>query len=78
MLGFIGLHSRKILTTPIQVYELRTITFGDKPSPTAAIVTLRHVVREHTPDDEELKRVVIDQLYVDDLELSETATKHSS
>ena len=52
---------------PIQVYELTTVTFGDKPSPTAAIVTLRHVIREHAPDDERLKRVATEQFYMDDL-----------
>lgn len=34
---------------PIEVFELTTVTFGDKPSPTAAIVTLRHVVEEYAP-----------------------------
>ena len=34
---------RKHHNDPIQVYELLTVTFGDKPSPTAAIVVLRHV-----------------------------------
>lgn len=52
MLGFIGMYSGRIRTHTMQVYELRTITFGDKPSPTAAIVAIRHVVREHAPDDE--------------------------
>ncbi|XP_033101566.1 uncharacterized protein LOC117104838, partial [Anneissia japonica] len=52
---------------PIQVYELTTVTFGDKPSPTAAIVTLRHVVSEHAPGDDQLKRIVADQFYMDDL-----------
>ena len=52
---------------PIQVYELTTVTFGDKPSPTAAIVTLRHVIHEHAPDDERLKRVATEQFYMDDL-----------
>ena len=37
---------------PMQIYELTTVTFGDKPSPTAAIVTMRHVVREYAPDDD--------------------------
>ncbi|XP_072178154.1 uncharacterized protein [Diadema setosum] len=52
---------------PIQVYELTTVTFGDKPSPAAAIVTLRHVVHEHAPDDDQLQRVVVKQFYMDDL-----------
>ncbi|PIK34431.1 hypothetical protein BSL78_28744 [Apostichopus japonicus] len=52
---------------PIQVYELTTVTFGDKPSPTAAIVTMRHVVAEHAPEDERMMRVVTDQFYMDDL-----------
>ncbi|XP_063962448.1 uncharacterized protein LOC135155912 [Lytechinus pictus] len=57
---------------PIQVYELTTVTFGDKPSPTAAIVTLRHVVDEHAPEDDKLKEVVARQFYVDDLNESVT------
>lgn len=52
---------------PIRVYELTTVTFGDKPSPAAAIVTLRHVVGQHAPGDEGLKKVVTDQFYMDDL-----------
>ena len=52
---------------PIKVYELTTVTFGDKPSPTAAIVTLRHVVTENTPEDHDLRRIIHDQFYVDDL-----------
>ena len=52
---------------PVEVYELTTVTFGDKPSPTAAVVTLRHVVQEHAPDDIGLQRVVREQFYVDDL-----------
>ena len=52
---------------PIEVYELRTVTFGDKPSPTAAIVTLRHVVEEHAQEDEQLRKVITDQFYMDDL-----------
>jgi hypothetical protein len=54
-------------THPIQAYELTTVTFGDKPSPTAAIVTLRHVVAENAPDNDQLKRVVTEQFYMDDL-----------
>ncbi|XP_072170561.1 uncharacterized protein [Diadema setosum] len=57
---------------PIQVYELTTVTFGDRPSPTAAIVTLRHVIDRHAPDDEQLKKVVTDQFYMDDLSESVT------
>eukprot|EP00057_Strongylocentrotus_purpuratus_P005403 XP_003730892.1 PREDICTED: uncharacterized protein LOC100888831 [Strongylocentrotus purpuratus] len=52
---------------PMQVFELTTVTFGDKPSPTAAIITLRHVVHEHAPHDEGLKEVVSKQFYMDDL-----------
>ncbi|XP_041471192.1 uncharacterized protein LOC121420595 [Lytechinus variegatus] len=52
---------------PLQVFELSTVTFGDKPSPTAAILTLRHVVEEHAPRDEGLKDVVVHQFYMDDL-----------
>ena len=52
---------------PLQVYELTTVTFGDKPSPTAAIIALRHVITENAPDDAELQRVVKEQFYVDDL-----------
>nr|XP_054771582.1 uncharacterized protein LOC129279496 [Lytechinus pictus] len=54
-------------TEPIEVYELTTVTLWDKPSPTAAIVTLRHVVEEHAPDDEQLRKVITDQFYMDDL-----------
>ncbi|XP_071948926.1 uncharacterized protein [Antedon mediterranea] len=57
---------------PIQVYELTTVTFGDKPSPTAAIVTLRHIVSEHAPGDKQLERIVTDQFYMDDLNESVT------
>ena len=52
---------------PIQVYELLTVTFGDKPSPTAAIVVLRHVAAHNATDDSEIQRVVANQFYVDDL-----------
>ena len=52
---------------PMQVFELTTVTFGDKPSPTAAIITMRHVVQEHASQDEELKEVVTKQFYMDDL-----------
>ena len=52
---------------PIQVFELTTVTFGDKPSPTAAIITLRHVAREHAPDDDKLQKVIVEQFYMDDL-----------
>ena len=41
----------------LRVYELTTVTFGDKPSPTAAIVTLRHVAKENAPDDSDIQRV---------------------
>ena len=51
----------------MQIYELTTVTFGDKPSPTAAIVTMRHVVREYAPDDDQLQRAVAEQFYMDDL-----------
>ena len=43
---------------PIHVYKLTAVTFGDKPSPTAAIVTLRHVAAEHAADDKEMNRVI--------------------
>lgn len=49
----------------IKVYELTTITFGGKPTPAAAIVTLRHAVTEHAPDDEQLNKVVAEQFYID-------------
>ena len=52
---------------PIEVFELQTVTFGDKPSPTAAIIALRHVAQEHAPDNPEIQRVVSNQFYVDDL-----------
>ncbi|XP_011670916.2 uncharacterized protein LOC100893156 [Strongylocentrotus purpuratus] len=52
---------------PIQVFELTTVTFGDKPSPTAAIITLRHVTREHAPDDDKIQKVIVEQFYMDDL-----------
>ncbi|XP_064651979.1 uncharacterized protein LOC135502804 [Lineus longissimus] len=52
---------------PIKVYELTTVTFGDKPSPTAATIALRHVATENAPDDPEIRRVVEEQFYVDDL-----------
>ena len=57
---------------PIQVFELSTVTFGDKPSPTAAILTLRKVINENAPNNEQLKRVVSEQFYVDDLNESVT------
>ena len=57
---------------PIHVFELVTVTFGDKPSPTAAIVTLRHVVDENAPNDDQLKKVVTEQFYMDDLNESVT------
>ena len=53
--------SRENPCHPIQVYELTTVTFGDKPSPTAAIVTLRHVEAENAPDNDKLKKVVNEQ-----------------
>ncbi|XP_038063016.1 uncharacterized protein LOC119733703 [Patiria miniata] len=62
---------------PVQVYELTTVTFGDKPSPTAAIVTLRHVVAEHATGDEQLNRVVADQFYMDDLNESVVNTEEA-
>ncbi|KAJ8032361.1 hypothetical protein HOLleu_25872 [Holothuria leucospilota] len=52
---------------PIEVFELTTVTFGDKPSPTAAIVTLRHVVEEYAPGNGRLIKLVSDQFYMDDL-----------
>ena len=52
---------------PIQVYELTTVTFGDKSSPTAATIALRHVASEHGGDDSEIHRVINHQFYVDDL-----------
>ncbi|XP_064647447.1 uncharacterized protein LOC135500130 [Lineus longissimus] len=52
---------------PIKVYELTTVIFGDKPSPTAATIALRHVATENAPDDPEIRRVVEEQFYVDDL-----------
>ena len=58
---------RKHPSDPIQVYELLTVTFGDKPSPTAAIVVLGHVAAHNAPDDSEIQRVVANQFYVDDL-----------
>ncbi|XP_022111565.1 uncharacterized protein LOC110990769 [Acanthaster planci] len=60
---------------PIHVYELTTVSFGDKPSPTAAIVTLRHIVAEHAADDKQLNRVVADQFYMDDLNESVVSTE---
>ena len=46
---------------------MTTVTFGGKPSPTAAIVTLRHVVAVHAPGDDHMKKLVVDQFYMDDL-----------
>nr|XP_054775061.1 uncharacterized protein LOC129283252 [Lytechinus pictus] len=62
---------------PMQVYELRTVTFGDKPSPTAAIVTLRHVASEHAPDDDKLQKVITEQFYMDDLNESVRTTEEA-
>jgi len=42
---------------PIEVYELTTVIFGDKPSPTTATIALRHVAMENAPDDPEIRRV---------------------
>ncbi|XP_014675991.1 PREDICTED: uncharacterized protein LOC106815968 [Priapulus caudatus] len=56
---------------PIRVYELTTVTFGDKPSPAAAIIALRHVAKENAPNDPDVQRVIADQFYVDDLTDSE-------
>ena len=66
---------RKHPSDPIQVYELLTVTFGDKPSPTAAIVVLRHVAAHNAPDDSEVQRVVANQFYVDDLNDSQRSTE---
>ncbi|XP_064629280.1 uncharacterized protein LOC135488570 [Lineus longissimus] len=52
---------------PIKVYELTTVTFEDKPSPTAATIALRHVATENAPDDPEIRHVVEEHFYVDDL-----------
>ncbi|XP_071799964.1 uncharacterized protein [Asterias amurensis] len=63
---------------PIQVYELTTVTFGDKPSPTAAIVTLIiHVVAVHAPSDDHMKKLVVDKFYMDDLNESVVDTKEA-
>ncbi|XP_064643562.1 uncharacterized protein LOC135497661 [Lineus longissimus] len=66
---------RKKPDEPIRVFELTTVTFGDKPSPTAAIVTLRLVVKEHAPDDLDMQQVVSNQFYVDDLNDSKCTVK---
>ncbi len=48
------------------MFELQTVTFGDKSSPTAATVALHHVATENASDDE-VHRVIANQFYVDDL-----------
>ena len=58
---------RKSPEEEIVVYELQTVTFGDKPSPAAAVITLRHIASQHAPDNEEIGRVIESQFYVDDL-----------
>lgn len=65
-------------TEPVRVYELTTVTFGDKPSPTAAVVALRHVAREYAPDDQDMHRVITKQFYVDDLSESKRSTNDAA
>ncbi|KAJ8046116.1 hypothetical protein HOLleu_09302 [Holothuria leucospilota] len=55
---------------PIEVFELTIVTFGDKPSPTAAIVTLRHVEEENAPGNGRLVKLVSDPFYMDNLKES--------
>ncbi|CAM1322181.1 Uncharacterised protein r2_g3062 [Pycnogonum litorale] len=59
----------------IEIYELTTVTFGDKPSPTAATIALRHVAMENAPGDPEIRRVIENQFYVDDLSNSMRTVK---
>jgi hypothetical protein len=66
---------RKSLDEPIQVFELTTVTFSDKSSPTAAAVALRHVAKEHALDDPEIQQAVFRQFYVDDLNDSRRSVK---
>ena len=68
---------RKNPDQSIQVYELTTVTFGDKPSPAAAIVTLRHAVEQYAPGDEGLKKVITEQFYMDDLSESVRDTEEA-
>ncbi|XP_064642828.1 uncharacterized protein LOC135497063 [Lineus longissimus] len=49
----------------IKVYELQTVTFGDKPSPAAAVFALRHIANKHAHS--EIDRVIKKQFYIDDL-----------
>ncbi|XP_064646219.1 uncharacterized protein LOC135499405 [Lineus longissimus] len=57
----------------ITVYELTTVTFGDKSSPAAAVLALRHVAQEHASENPEIQRVITDQFYMDDLNDSQRA-----
>jgi hypothetical protein len=57
---------RKSLDEPIQVFELITVTFGDKSSPTAAAIALHHVAKGQAPDDLEIQQAVSRQFNVDD------------
>ena len=47
----------------------------DKPSPTTAIIAVRHVAMENEPDDPEIRRVVEKQFDVDDLIESQRVVK---
>lgn len=69
---------RESTDQPIKVYELSTVTFGDKPSPTAAIIALRHVVAENAPENPEMQRIVQEQFYVDDLNESLRSTEKAA
>ncbi|XP_008183743.1 uncharacterized protein LOC103309618 [Acyrthosiphon pisum] len=52
---------------PVQEYEMNRVTFGQKCSPFIAIRTLHKLVDDEASNDEALKSIVHQDLYVDDI-----------
>ncbi|KAF0691758.1 Integrase catalytic domain-containing protein, partial [Aphis craccivora] len=55
------------LDVPVEEFQMNTLTFGQKSSPFLAIRTLHQLVEDKAANDKHVQKVVLHNLYVDDV-----------
>jgi len=55
------------LDVPVEEFQMNTLTFGQKSSPFLAIRTLHQLVEDEAANDKHVQKVVLHDLYVDDV-----------